>query len=479
MLGRIVQASRDAQSFAAEFENASQRLAAEGPLSAPWLAYRDTLIIPDGGAPSRLVRTTLQPDNVFDLRLLRSVGIRPRYHAAMPGMLVGAGLLFTFLGLAVALGVAGGVVVGGDPAHSRYELHKLLDTASFKFITSLAGLFLSIIYTLIRNARMRMVEQALDGFDADLEKRMPFATPAFLQHEANNTLNRQLGVLDTFSNDLAVSIGQALDAAFDQRLGEHIGPLKEAMQSVADRIGTHNEDAMREMLQAFTDRLSGGTRDHLAEVTENLAALGTRLEGLQSGLGDASVRMTQAAEAMAQRMSDGAEAALDRVTGQMSGLLETLRNVAAQTRDAGAEAGQLLAARIEAAAAGFETAALHMTDRLMESAKGTSEALANAANGTRDALAQGADGAAKELQGAAAAVRNMLETTGQGLARQATALAASAEALHNRISELDRATREAIAPFAAGAAELRQAAQAAQLATAPLRQVAGSFDAVG
>jgi hypothetical protein len=37
------------------------------------------------------------------------------------------------------------------------------------------------------------------------------------------------------------------------------------------------------MLQAFIDRLSGGTRDHLAGVTENLAALGTRLEGLQGG----------------------------------------------------------------------------------------------------------------------------------------------------------------------------------------------------
>jgi DNA anti-recombination protein RmuC len=473
----VVEERPDAPSFAGNFERVAQQLAVEGPLSAPWSAYRDTLIVPDNEAAPRLVRTTLLPENVFDLRLLRTFGIRSRYHGAMPGMLVGAGLLFTFLGLAVALGVAGGVVAEGDPAQSRYELHKLLDTASFKFITSLAGLFLSITYTLFRNARLRMAEQALDGFNTALERRMPFATPAALQHEANRTLNRQLGVLDTFSNDLAIGIGQALDTAFDQRLGEHIGPLKEAIQSLAERIGTHNEDAMRQMLQTFTDRLSGGTREHLVAVSEKLETLGIRLEGLLGRLDDASTRMTQAAEAMAQRMGDGAEAALARMTGQMSGFLDTLRTVAAQTREAGAEAAQALAARLEAAAASFETAAQQMTDRLSESAKGTSEAFSQAARGTREALAQGADHAARQLQDAATAVRKMLDTTGDGLARQAAALAAAAEALHNRISELDRSAREAIAPLAAGAAELRQAAQSAHSATEPLRQVASSLNA--
>ena len=472
----VIGSAADAQAFAADFERLSQQLGAEPPLAGPWLAYRDTLIVPDEGS-RRIVRATVPPDTLFNLGLLRAIGIKPRYHAAMPGMLVGAGLLFTFLGLAVALAVAGGVVTGGTPSESRHELHNLLDTASFKFITSLFGLFLSILYTLVRNTRLRRVEQAIDGFNADLERRMPLATPAFLQHEANATLSRQLGTLDTFSNDLALSIGQALDSAFDQRLGEHIGPLRQAMQALADRIGTHNEDVMREMLQAFTDQLSGGTRDHLDGVTENLAALGTRLERLQIGLGDASVLMTEAAETMARRMGDGAEAALGSVSGQIGGLVETLRSVAAQTRDAGAEAAEAVASRIERAAISIETAASQMTERLNESAKGTSTALADAADGARAALSAGAEDAAQQLQGAATAVRNMLETTGQGLARQATALGASAEALHNRIGELDRSVREAIGPLAASVSELRQAAEAAQLATAPLRQVAGSLDA--
>jgi len=104
----------------------------------------------------------------------------------------------------------------GGAAQSRAGLHRLLDAASFKFLTSLAGLALSIAYTGFRNYRLRLIEHALDGFNSALERQMPLATPAFLQHEANETL-QQSAALQTFGNELAVSIGQAFDSAFGQR----------------------------------------------------------------------------------------------------------------------------------------------------------------------------------------------------------------------------------------------------------------------
>jgi hypothetical protein len=54
---------------------------------------------------------------VPDIGLLRGPGIvdmDARYHAALPGLPVGAGPLFTF-GLAAALGTAGGIVTAPHP----------------------------------------------------------------------------------------------------------------------------------------------------------------------------------------------------------------------------------------------------------------------------------------------------------------------------------------------------------------------------
>lgn len=452
--------------FFANFETTAEQFAALPLLSGTWSAYYDTLIVAGDDAASRPVRSTLRPERVFDLGLLRTAGLKPRYHAAMPGMLVGAGLLFTFLGLAVALAVAGDVVAGGDTTQRQQGLHQLLNAASFKFVTSLTGLALSIAYTGFRNYRLRLVDQALDTFNGALERQIPLVTPALLQHGANETLRNQSAVFDTFGNQLAVSIGQAFDTAFDQRLGEHIGPLTDAIQSLANRTRADNQDAVRQMMQAIIDQLSGGTRDHLAGVTENLAALGTRLESLQGGLGEASVRMAQSAEAMAARMGEGAEAALTRITDQMGGFMETLRTITVQTRDAGAEASRTLVARIESAAVGFETAATRMSETLVQAASGSSEA-----------LAQGAGKVAGNLEAAAAGVREMLENTGESLARQSSALATTAEALAARIGELDRATKEAVAPFAAGAADLRRTAEAAQAATTRLVPLASSLNA--
>lgn len=450
--------------FLANFEATAQQVATIPLLAGTWLAYYDTLIILGDNTGSHPVRSTLRPDRVFDFGLLRLAGLKPRYHAAMPGMLVGAGLLFTFFGLALALGFAGDVVAGDNPEQSRDGLHRLLNAASFKFITSLAGLALSIAYTGFRNYRLRLVEQALDAFNAALERQMPLVTPAFLQHEANETLRSKSAALEIFGTQLAVSIGEKLDTAFDQRLGEHIGPLTDAIQALASRTNAENQDAVQQMMRSFIDQLSGGTRDHMAGVAENLSALGTRLGDLQSGLGEASVRMAQSAEAMAARMGEGAEAALARITGQMGGLIETLRGVTAQTREAGAEAAQTLAARIEGAAAGFETAATRMTETLVQAASGTGEA-----------LVYGAGKASGELEAAAAGVRDILEKTGQALARQASALAETAENLAARVGQLDRATKEAVAPFAAGAADLRRTAEAAQAATTRLVPLASSL----
>lgn len=346
----------DAQAFAHHYEAVSADLGRNPILGARWRDYCGSLVLPLN--PARPVRATARPDLWFNLSLLRvpQVGVDARYHAALPNLLVGAGLLFTFVGLAAALSTAGGVVSGEATARND-ALKTLLDTASFKFVTSLVGLALSIVYALFRKRRLQGVEQALDTFLGTLEARIPLLTPAALQQEANAVLERQATQLETFSTDLAINLGQVFDQAFDARLGEHIAPLTDAMRRLADGMASRNEDALQTMLDGFLQRLQGGATDRIQDVADSLAGLGSRLEGLQSGLGEAAVRMAQSADAMATRMGEGAEAALTRITDQMSGLVEGLRTVADQTRSAGAEAGQQLAARIEAAAGGFEEAA--------------------------------------------------------------------------------------------------------------------------
>ncbi|MGY0794216.1 hypothetical protein ACW7BJ_33130 [Azospirillum argentinense] len=443
--------SADALSFAERYEEVNASLGRDPILRGAWGEYRESLLLPR--TTGRPVRSTTRPAAWFNLDLLRGPAIETdlRYHAAMPNLLVGAGLLFTFLGLAVALGSAGEVVTG-TAAERNGALRQLLDTASFKFITSLMGMLLSIVYAVIRKHRLKQVERALDRFHAALELRIPLMTPAALQQETNELLARQSDYFESFTNDLAVSLGSAMDRAFDTRLGEHIGPLADSMGRLADGMASRNEDAMRSMLDAFLEKLQGGTGDRMQGVAETLSGLGARLEGLQQGLGDAAVRMAQSADAMAARMGEGAEAALSRITDQMGGLTETLRAVAEQSRTAGAEAGQHMASRIEAAATGFEEAARGVAATLAQAAAAMETTMGRQAEESGARLSASVEAMVAELRALAEGSRNAgTEAFSQLAARVAETTAGLERSVERMSAGLERAASDGGSALGQGA----------------------------
>lgn len=433
-----IEASGDAAGFATGFEGLREELARDRLLGRTWQEYAETLLVPRD--PARIVRSTSRPSAWFNLDLYRCVGIDLRYHAALPNLLVGAGLLFTFLGLAVALKSAGGLVAGTDAAARNGALKTLLDTASFKFITSLVGLFASIGFALLRKRCLNEVETALDRFTAALERRAPLVTPAMLQQETIHALERQAAQLETFSNDLAVSLGGAVDSAFDQRLGEHIGPLADVLERLAANIGSSNEEAMRRMIDIFVGRLEGGAGDHMEKVVASLTDLGAGLESLQAGLHGAAGRMAESADAMARRMGEGAEAALGRITDQMASLVGTLREATEQTRDAGADAARELARRMEAAAAGFEASAQAVAATLAEAAQAMAGRMGSEAEASTARLARQIEAMLAALNGLAESSRAAGSAALDLLAERMAGATAALEATARQVAEvLDRA----------------------------------------
>jgi hypothetical protein len=519
----LIEKTGNPTEFSENYEAISPKIAADPVLGSRWREYTESLVLPQES--NRPIRATTRAGTWFDTGLLRvpAIGVDARYHAALPNLLVGAGLLFTFLGLAAALGTAGGIIGGVDQAGRNSALKVLLDTASFKFITSLIGLLLSIWYALFRKGCLKRIERSIDGFLTVLETRVPLLTPAALQQEANELLKRQSTQLETFSTDLAVNLGSVFDNAFNERLGEHIAPLTNAMQRLADGMGSRNEDALKAMLDTFVQRLQGGTGERMQDVASSLEGLSSRLEGLQSGLGDAAVRMAQSADAMASRMGEGAEAALSRITDQIGGIADGLRNIVDQTSAAGTNAGRDMSERIEAAAKMFEQAARDVSDSLTAAASGMEARIGEQAAQSSARLTTQLEAVVEELRllaqnsraagteafadlaqriGAAAAIfestasrvagelgdsaTNTSKTLEREAEQSALRIASASESLAGRVSDisaatnamvakmadLQRATQEAVTPLATTANEMKLAGQAARNAVEPLNQVA-------
>ena len=422
---QLLEGVADQTALVGQYEALNAELERQDVLGARWRAFRESLLLPI--RPGQPIGATDRPDAWFGVDLLRApgVGVDPRYHAAMPNLLVGAGLLFTFLGLAVALASASGIVAGAASTRSD-ALRTLLDTASFKFITSLAGMFLSILYALYRKWRLYAVDVALDEFNAVLEQLIPTVSPLALQREQLAVMEKQVIHLETFSNDLAVSIGSAIDQTFNERLAEHIGPLTHAMRRLSQ-----NEDALERLLHAFLTKLEGGASDHMRDVAKSLTGLTERMEGLveavqvaafqtrdagteagsvmaermgaaaeslESAVERISATLAEAMTGIQKRMGEEADATAARLSAQLEAMVDQLRALAEASRTAGGEAFEALVARVADAAGTFESAAVRVATELERSAGETGAVFGRGAEDAVGRIVAATEGMQQEMR---------------------------------------------------------------------------------
>lgn len=370
----LVATPRQAREFTASFEAIGTSLQDAKIVGPAWRDWSATVITPDAvGIP---VRSTSRPYTYFSLDLLRYCRINPRLHASMPNLLVGLGLLLTFMGLAVALSAAGSIADQTVSALDRQSgLKNLLDVASAKFVTSLTGLLCSLGYTIFRGSQLDEAERSLDRFLAALEERIPLATPATLQAEANSLLEQSLTLQSQFATELAVNIGSKLDSALDQRLGEHIGPLRESIEKLSEGIGSMGEDTLRSLVDEFHKTLQGGADSHMKELGATLERTSQAMEEIRGGLTEAATRMASAADQISEQMGRNAEQAMSRITQQMEGLVGELRSLAEQSRAAGNDAMAQAAARIAEAGDSFGVAARAISTSLEQTIGSITERL--------------------------------------------------------------------------------------------------------
>lgn len=479
----------DSTQFAGAYEATSAAFRTARILGPVWRDWDPTLITPvEAGRP---VRATIRPGSYFTLDLLRECGINPRIHAAMPNLLVGVGLLLTFLGLMLALASAGGIAdPNASSAGRQVGLKGLLDAASAKFATSLVGLLCSLLYTWWRAGMLRQGEIALNGFLTALEERVPLATAATLQAEANDILRESHAQLEVFNNNLAVNIGKAVDSTFNERLGEHIGPLREAIENLSGNLGTQNKDAIADMVRQFQEGLQGGATDQMNKLADVMQGMQTAMETVQTGLAASAQRMSDAADQMAAQMGRNAEEAMARISAQMEGLVRQLRELSDRSREEGSQALGAAAQRIAEAGEGFraatdrmttqiQTAMTEMTGRMGEDARTASRQLAAQLEEAVAALRalsnqsrQVGDDAARVLADRIAAAATAFETSAERIAE--VMAGGAGEASQRLVTAVDE-LRSAFAAISSKAG--REIADSAETAAARQRDGAEALSA--
>lgn len=178
---RLVAEIGNTQGFYTQFETLSDQFAGQKLFSRPWAEFAKTVVI---DSSRELVRITRRPQEFFHQSSLLAPRINLRQYSAMPGYLISLGLFFTFIGLVAAISVAArGLGQSSDVVQTQAALVQLLDIASVKFISSVAGISLSIVLSFVQKAWLNRAINDIHHFCETVETRTQLVTTEQLLYQ--------------------------------------------------------------------------------------------------------------------------------------------------------------------------------------------------------------------------------------------------------------------------------------------------------
>lgn len=231
---------------------------------------------------------------------------------AVPNILVGVGLLFTFFFLSVALTETTAVLGGAaDAKQTQSAIEALLKVAGAKFLTSLAGLLSSIVWTFYAKREMARLALASEHFLEALGRAVPanggelimkqqlhFAGKSHanaedvlgLTEELLNESREQTGTFKRFETDLAVSLAGAINKAFTPQMEAMTTKLVSAIEGLSEKLGAMNQEALKTMLEDFAAMLKKATESEMNQLQQTLKELADNLKKAGGSLGDGGVK---------------------------------------------------------------------------------------------------------------------------------------------------------------------------------------------
>lgn len=436
--GEIVQFRRPTD-FAAAFASIDKRFSERRLLRHAWRKFRETLVLPPAETEG-VVRQTQPAAQYLNMAAAESAGFNLRFYQALPNYFVGVGLIFTFLGLVAALYFASAAVGSQNVQEAQAALGDLLRAATFKFLTSIAGLFSSLILSITVRLMTQEVNREFGQLCEALEERMRLVTPLVAALDQLRATERQTARLADLPEATATALAAKMEDGLPALLDHALAPVDQGLVRVANALSATSHDGLVQLVEEFQNAMNKTAGKEVAALAETLAEIRNSLRMLNQ-------TMMQAGSNFGDRV-DGAAHKLESLTaGAGQGLAEQFAKMVEQLT-------------------GASKPITEMTDKLTQTAREIGQVSSNLARGQD--LVQGLAGtlveATQALKSSWSDHRTRFEDIDKALASSFQVFASGTDA-HRRnvedfVREIDAQFTRALTALTTGVDELHVAVEA-------------------
>jgi ABC-type transporter Mla subunit MlaD len=445
--------------FTARYNEIDTALTNTPTLKHGWEEFGETLIKPDQQSQTPIFKNTIRPSFYLNTHEVEAELNLTILHFTS-NLLVGIGLLLTFVGLVAALtfatcgisdhvsGALAGICTHSDKGNQLDAAIKdLLHAASLKFWTSVSGLGCSMVLRMFYEWHHRSIKSDLKKINAGIERGLQFITPEFLAIENLREVQEQTAAIKRFSQDLALSLADKIQTGFETALS----PVNQSLKDIGDRITGGIGDAIKDSAGSEMQQLA----QNMSDIVESLNVTKGQLDGIGNAF---QKSITEAAEAlkaasgvassdMSQKMQDVMTTLAEesRKQAQMieesivrqSSFMDKATVVAGKTVN---QAADNLASGMNGVSDGVRDAASTMAERMtqLSGVLKTIEERMNTHVQTMDALTN----RARDTEQAMGATSRHLSEAAQPVAQATTKMATAAEQLNLSIQNAQKSISE-------------------------------------
>lgn len=305
------------------WDSLRQQLQTEPGLMKAWDRFQaECLEVPDqdGGSGYCYYRTRPAGEAFSELAVIDSQ-LNRGWCLAIPGILTGLGLLFTFLSILMALK---GLRVGSG--ETIEGIKPLITGLSGKFLSSIAALALATLYTLCQIPLFNTFSRQRGELCLELDELVPRRDTADLVREIAEGIGEQTKAFKNFGTTLTMVV----KTAFSQGMSESIGPQQERMVIALEGLNKLMLAAETTKQESITGELASLLRNLESSMTVTMNGMGERFS--QALTGNASSQMERVIDSL------GATASMvDTMNAQSAQNQATLSALLAHSRDSSME----------------------------------------------------------------------------------------------------------------------------------------------
>lgn len=268
---------RQREEFCLQFERISQDIGQIKSLGHVWDEFVESVVQPkDEGANTIVVSD--RPGMYFNIESVLGTNVNLPQFLAYPNYLIGIGLFLTFLGIACALHVAQAGLTSADGGQEA--MRHLLGVASTKFLSSLAGIFFSIVLAIWQRFSLKHVKAKITKLCDLIELGTQYKSTAELLIESNEELARHTQALNDMAGNISEGIGTVLSNKLPASVAQALEPLAEEIKGLAQKFSSTNEDALDSVLKEFLGQMRQSTGEDMQGLMESVSSLRTSLDEL-------------------------------------------------------------------------------------------------------------------------------------------------------------------------------------------------------